>query len=260
MEQIKIPDVKWPLKWLCLKPLFYGYAALPMVCYMATLYVVAVSRESLGTLTIIMVGMLNPLVAIPIGSLARSFGKKIWKYEDATDNQGYCHCVFRRLFTFSFNIYLFLIACSVMYVFEMSLMYRNRHTTATSSVKAKHDFKNLKFDQCFCKDEKNDGHYCVNNDKNFQNYLVILQNSIFIYSFIVCHLVFHIIHSLITKLPHPLPMLDFIMGHKEVQKDQLHEDINQPQEHELQPMNLDHSNETYNRGSFHENMILNSNK
>ena len=41
---------------------YVAYAFLPMTLFMCCLYIVAISRESLGALTIIMAMMLNPVL------------------------------------------------------------------------------------------------------------------------------------------------------------------------------------------------------
>ena len=74
MEELSNPKVEEPFhnKWksyvstLC--HLMYSY--LPMTIYMTCLYIISVSRESLGILSLIMVLMLHPVVCFIFGKFS----------------------------------------------------------------------------------------------------------------------------------------------------------------------------------------------
>ena len=205
-----------------------------------------------------MVGMLNPIVAVPIGTLARLLNKHLSRmiWGSKVKTSGHCKYptkVLRRLFTMSINVYLFLIACSMMYLFASSIQYRVANSGTTYTVKAKHDFTNQRFDQCFCKGEKQNEFksYCKNHDTNFQNLLVKVPNQWIIWVFMLCPLVFHIIHSLITALPDPIPMLDFILGRKasedSTEQDLVPEELELPVVQEHVQGNMENNDENPNQ-------------
>ena len=189
---------------------YAAYAFLPMTLFMCCLYIVAVSRESLGALTIIMVMMLNPVIAFPFGKFTRlvwilcrkSLGQFGFKHDS---NFGH-FCT--RFFVFSFNVYLTLIAGIVFILFYELIDFRLK---SSFKLVSRFDFKNTIFDQCTCPKPDSASH-CSNVDMNFQNLLIYLPSEYLLTAFLICSFLLHFLHSCLFSLPPPIPMLNFVMG------------------------------------------------
>ena len=196
-----------------------SYSFLPMVLYMCCLYIVSVSRESLGTLTVIMVMMLNPVIAVPLGKFTGFLHKLLIKCSKGKDFPQtsklgkFCS----RLFVFSFNIYLTVIAMIVYSLFRASIDYR---LSSDKKLVAMFDFKNSIFDRCTCP-ESNSASHCSDVDMNFQNLLIFLPSEYFLLAFLITPFFLHIIHSLCFDLPKPIPMLQFILGTKQEEQNEV---------------------------------------
>ena len=201
------------------KLFLYAYSFLPMILYMCCLYIVSVSRESLGTLTIIMVMMLNPVIAIPLGKFIEFLHKLFLKASKGKDFPK-TSCIGQfcsRFFVFSFNVYLTIIASIIYRLFEASTDYR---LSSEMKLVARFDFKNSIYDRCACPKSDSASH-CSEVEMNFQNLLIFLPSEYFLLAFLITPFFLHVIHSLLFDLPKPIPMLQFILGnnqeeHKEV--------------------------------------------
>ena len=192
------------------------YSFVPIFLYTCCLYIVAVSRESVGTLTITMGTMIHPIVAIPIGMTANTisaiagsfvpakmekFLKKRSKYT--------IQCV-SRLCTLTFNAYLSLVGAAMYYLFKSSVEYRK---TSEYFLVALNDFKGLILNKCLCQ-SKSDGEHCINKDTNFQNLLSIIPNEILLLVFMIFPLICHVLHSFLKDAQPPITLYEFIVGKK----------------------------------------------
>ena len=189
------------------------YSCIPMTLYMICLYVVAVSRESLGTLTFIMVGMIHPAISVTFGISARSVYTLMFQTCLKTFFQR-SHIFTKfilRFFTLTLNAYLSLIACCMYYLFEISIEFRD---SSEWILIAMNDFKNVIFNACICP-TIDVGDHCVNYDTNFQNYLTFLPNKTLLQLFMLIPISFHFIHSVFLFKTPPIPLLDFILGNQE---------------------------------------------
>lgn len=101
------------------------------------------------------------------------------------------------------------------------------------------DFKSAIFDKCKCP-SKDIAPICVNNDTNFQNYLIFLPNEILLILFIALPFCFHLVHSLFLNTHTPVPMIDFILGtvKQKTKENMASESDNDENEIELEALNL----------------------
>lgn len=181
----------------------------------------AVSRESIGTLTAMMGAMIHPLVVVPFGIFATSlsegigfcknklFGSKLEKI--ALKINGVLKRVFARLFVMTFNAYLSLVGIAMYYLFRSSVSYRK---SSDVILVAKNDYKGLIFNKCMCNDTIDEK--CLNNDTNFQNLFSIVPNEIMLLIFVICPMAIHILHSLMVYSSKPVTLVEFILGSKMV--------------------------------------------
>ena len=120
--------------------------------------------------------------------------------------------IFLRLFTYSLNCHLTLIAGLIYYLYIIWI-----DSEQSSSV----NFSNLPYNQCFCEfltelgfDQK----YCANweSDNSFQNkQLIMISLPLVIQMFLFTSVLCHLIHSLIIYIPSPLTLIDFYVGMKQ---------------------------------------------
>ena len=98
---------------------YYLYSYLPITLYLVCLYIVAVSRESLGTLTFIMVALIHPIISVPLGKFAHCIYKLLFEscFNKYLQNSSKCGAKFcLRFFTLSLNAYLTFAACCMYYL------------------------------------------------------------------------------------------------------------------------------------------------
>ena len=175
---------------------YFVYCYFPITLYMICLYVTAISRESLGIFTVIMVAMIHPLVSLSIGFFASCIHKlfhfclRTTSMESVKNNPGLMS--FSRLANLSFNVYLSLIACLMFYLFRLSVAYREK---ADLILSAFNDFTGTIFNKCTCPsgDPRSE---CANNDDNVQNYLTHIPTEFLFLMFIFVPLGLHVFHSL----------------------------------------------------------------
>ena len=182
-----------------------------MTLYMVCLYIVSVSRESLGTLTLIMVSMIHPIISVPLGKFANCLYNLMFEtaFKKYFQNSSSFFAKFsRRFFTLTLNAYLTFVGGCMYYLFKSSINFRE---SSEFILVAMNDFKNVIFDKCKCQ-TKDDNPDCVNDDTNFQNYLTFLPNEVFLLLLTILPFSFHFIHALLVNSPHPVQMLDFILG------------------------------------------------
>ena len=258
--------------------LFYSY--LPMTIYMICLYIISISRESLGVLTVIMVMMLHPVVCYIFGKFFDFLYKIFWHIHQKAcklkpntpkclKGSGYLSVIYRsmtlmvlpehprvprkasknlrfkiflaRLFVMSLNMYISLIGAMMYYLFKQSMAYRE---SSEFPLVALFDFKEIKFNRCECKPETTQGH-CYEVEYNFQNYIAFLPNEAFLLSLFIVPFLMHVLHAALLHLTCPVPMLNFVIGSKYEDEIQESENIN---EIEMEPMNVTHQESNTNPG------------
>ena len=116
--------------------------------------------------------------------------------------------------TFSINVYLAFIGLVIFYMFYMIEI----------CLWKEYNYKNQSYDNCQCDDRRSNGLECENEDDNLQNYFNDFSIGYFILAFSSVSLTCHVVHSLTTVLPPPIPMIDFILGSEK--KDANASDVN----------------------------------
>ena len=210
-------DDQFCLKKYGTKICYLACSYLPMTLYMCCLYIVSVSRESLGTLTIIMVMMLNPVIALPLGRFSQCLHKLFWistkqchKGKGLSNEKNFGKFC-SRFFVMSFNVYLTIIAGIVYILFKASIEFRLSSEFNLVSI---FDFKNSIFNKCDCPTVES-GSQCADVDMNFQNLLIFIPSEYLLLGFLIAPFTLHVLYSLMFHLPKPIPMLQFILGKKE---------------------------------------------
>ena len=200
--------------WLLSKSGYLLYllcTGLPILSYIVCLFLMAVKREASITLSIMMAAMINPLVTIPIGVTIETIGQLLKSKLIPNQLVSRIFVIFLRLFTYSLNCHLTLIA---------GLMYYLYIIWIDSGESSSNNFSNLPYNQCFCEllTELGFGQdYCSNweSDSSFQNQLIIVSLPMVLQLFLVTSFSCHILHSLIIYIPSPLTLIDFYVGLKQ---------------------------------------------
>ena len=185
--------------------------ALPILFYIVCLFLMAVKIEASITLSIIMAAMINPLVAMPIGVTMKTIGqffKRKFFPNSPTTKLG---MTVLRLFTYSLNCHLTLIALFTDY---LNMVWIDSEESSNIN------FNNLPYNLCFCEllTELGFGQdYCANweSEQSFQNQLIIVSLPLVIQIFLLTSFLCHILHSLIIYIPSPLTLIDFYVGLKQ---------------------------------------------
>ena len=194
--------------WILWKIGFVVYflcAAFPIGLCITCIMVLAIERRSTIVLPIIMSAMLHPVVVLPIGVLSKilegylsvklfntHINKRTWK-------------ILQRLFTYSVNMHLFLIAGLIYYLYNI---WEKLEVASTMN------FSNKSFNQCDCDALSEINTPCENNETedSFQNVFIGVRLSPFIITFMVTSVLCHIFLSLILYFPTPINLLDFYLG------------------------------------------------
>ena len=197
----------WNLGYL----LYLLCTGLPILFYIVCLFLMAVKREASITLSIIMAAMINPLVAIPIGVALKTIGDFLKRKIIPNQSVSRIAMIFLRLFTYSLNCHLTLIAGLTYYLYIIWI---------DSEQSSSNNFSNLPYDQCFCVflTELGFGQdYCANweSKTSFQNKLIIVSLPLVLQMFLITSFLCHILHSLIIYIPPPLTLIDFYIGTKQ---------------------------------------------
>ena len=116
-----------------------------------------------------------------------------------------------RLFTYSLNCHLTLIAGLIYYLYVIWI-----DSEESSSI----NFSNLPYNQCFCDFLTEIGFgqdYCANweSETSFQNQLIIISLPLVLQMFLLTSFLCHILHSLIIYIPSPLTLINFYVGLKQ---------------------------------------------
>ena len=184
---------------------------LPILFYIVCLFLMAVKREASITLSIIMAAMINPLIAIPIGVSMKTIGQFFKRKCFPNSPTSKLAMTVLRLFTYSLNCHLTLIAGLIYYIYIIWI-----DSEESSSI----NFSNLPYNLCFCEFLTEVGFsqdYCDNweSETSFQNQLIIVSLPMVLQLFLVTSFSCHILHSLIIYIPSPLTLIDFYVGLKQ---------------------------------------------
>ena len=156
----------------------------------------------------LMVSMIHPIVSLTIGLSLKSFsqfGSNFWAKKCKIKS-----AIWKRLMTFSINVYLALIGMIIYYLILLDLCLWKEH-----------NYKNQSYDNCWCGDGKNDqDERCKSNDEDVQNKLIQFSIENFVLAFSLVSLACHIIHSLTIAIPSPIPMIDFILGSEKIKDEE----------------------------------------
>ena len=197
--------------WLLSKSGYLLYllcTGLPILFYIVCLLLITVKMEASITLSIIMAAMINPLVTIPIGVAMKTTSQFLISILISNQPVSRIVVIFLRLFTYSLNCHLTLIAGLTYYLFMVWI---------DSEQSSEINFSNLPYDQCLCDvltDLELDEKYCFNweNDSSFQNQLVSISLPLILQMFLFTSFTCHLIHSLIIYIPLPLTLINFYVG------------------------------------------------
>lgn len=191
------------LKWKFAYMVYLLCAAIPITLYIISLLVMAISRRSTVVLPITMSVMLHPLVMVPIGVTTKAIEQylmaKLFKTNSVTMK------ILHRLFTYSLNLHLALIATLLYYLYNIWIALE---------VMSSMNFDNEPFNRCECIVLGEYGQQCQNKEteNSFQNLLIGVSIRPFLIAFLVASILCHIIHSLAICFPAPIKFLDFVLG------------------------------------------------
>lgn len=210
-------------KWLFGMISFVMFLCLPIIVYLALLFFLAIWRNCLDLLSIVLVLLIHPWVSIPIGIFAKAIGcgKRTCSVPQQEPFQSrtkscYANCLtyLNRLFTLSINLYFAFIGAITLFLLRTSIDYRKASSTP---LKSKFDYKDqMKFERCGCIGNMTEvDEDCLNPKEDFSNaFIEVTQTylSVLILAFIGFCVLVHLVLSFSKKLPPPTPLFDFICG------------------------------------------------
>ena len=189
-------------------------SGLPVIGFMACLFVIAIKRETTIVISLMMMVMVNPVVTLAYGVLAQTTGKFLSRK---------CNKLFKfkylsRLFTYSMNCHFAMIACLTFYLYEMKI---------TLGKLEELDFSDKYYDQCTCIILEEFGHSCKNRetDYSFQNLFLIVPIRTLLLAFLISSISCHLIQSFITYLPAPLQLIHFVLQRDKAQNKSFSKEI-----------------------------------
>ena len=190
--------------WFSLKIVFATYilsSGLPVIGYMACLFVIAIKREATILISMIMMMMMNPVITVSIGVFAKTIGKSL----SNRFPQLYNLKILARLFTYSINCHFAMVASLTMYMYKMWIGLEKR---------AEFAFSDTSFDKCTCDVLNEIGQDCINRETgySFQNLFLIVDMQKMLFAFLVISIICHLIQSMFMYLPAPIPLFQFIVG------------------------------------------------
>ena len=92
-------------------------SALPMICFIASLFVIAIKRETSILIAVVMMVMLHPFVTIIFGIFVETMGQILSKKLPLFFKRD----IMSRLFTYSINGHFTMIASLALYLYEMKI-------------------------------------------------------------------------------------------------------------------------------------------
>ena len=190
--------------WFSWKIVFATYilsAGLPVIGYMACLFVIAIKREATILISMIMMMMINPVITLSIGVFAKTVGKFSSKSFPPLNKFN----ILSRLFTYSINCHFAMIASMTMYMYKMWINLEKR---------AEFAFSDNSFDKCTCDVLNEIGQDCSNRETgySFQNLFLLVDMQKLLFAFLVISMICHLIQSIFLNIPVPIPLFQFIVG------------------------------------------------
>ena len=204
MERTMHGMLKW-LRWKIAHLVYLLIAVFPITICLISMVALAISRRSSIILPIVMSTMLHPVVIVPIGVST----KIIENYLATKIFTNYLNktalVILRRIFTYSLNVHLALIACLTNYLYHIWIGLEKTNNVFVY---------NELYNQCKCIILGNNGQQCLNKDT--ENFFQHLFNGVpiqpFLISFIVIAIGCHLLNSIVMCLPGPMKLLDFVLG------------------------------------------------
>ena len=185
--------------------------ALPIALFISTLFIIGIVRESSPTMSVTMAIALHPAVTIPIGIFFHAVGEYVSAKLFKKTVKSTKFKIFKRLFTYSLNCHLAMIAGLTYYLFEIWIAFKD-----STSV----NFSNKPFNQCLCDDILPQYNVTCTNEEtenSFQNKFSHVPSLPIILSLMIASIICHFIQALILVLPSPLSLVQFYLG-QEVNK------------------------------------------
>ena len=201
LKPMKTPSLEKTVKgvgnWLCWKLALLVYmlcVSLPIVIFMSCLLFVAIKRESSELLPVIMMVLLHPIATIPIGMFAKLVSHFLSAKLFKNQSKSTTFIILGRIFTYSLNFHLALIAAMIYYLFVLWIFFQNSTNV---------NFSNKPFDQCLCDILPEYGDECINNEtqNSFQNVFLRVPVTSVLISFIFVSFGCHLIHALAFQVP-----------------------------------------------------------
>ena len=183
------------------KIVFVVTSTLPMIGYIACLFVITIKRDATILISILMMAMLHPMFTLTIGVSTKTMGQFL-----SRKCSGFLqHKILTRLFTYSINCHFTMIAGLTMYMYKMWRDLGKR---------AEFAFSDKSFDQCTCDVLNEIGQDCINRETgySFQNLFLIVDMQLLLMTFLITSITCHLIQSIFHNLPAPVPLFQFIVG------------------------------------------------
>ena len=195
------------MKWKMALFTYFLSISLPIAFYIICLLLVSIKRESSELLAVVMMIMLHPITMLPFGASTKIIGEFVSSKLFKTQPRSKAKIILSRLFTYSLNLHVTMIATLIYYLYSIWIAFQN-----TTNV----NFTNKPFDQCACDTLIEHGHEeeCVNEEtqNSFQNLFLRVPMSEILLAFIVVSFTCHLIHSCLVHIPSPIWLIDFIFG------------------------------------------------
>ena len=138
--------------------LYLSVVGSPIILYVISVIILTIKRNLSMAISMLMISMIHPIVSLTFGlsmKSLRQFISNFWpkKYKVKST-------IWKRLMTFSINVYLSLIGMIIYYLILMDLCPLKEN-----------NYKNQNYDQCYCDKLKRDNQQadCKNEEENVQN-------------------------------------------------------------------------------------------
>ena len=176
-------------------------SALPMIGFIACLFVIAIKRDATILISILMMAMLHPVFTLATGVFTKTMGQ----FLSRKCSKVYKHKILARLFTYSINCHFAMIAILTMYMYKM---------WSDLSKRAEFAFSDTSFDKCTCDVLHEIGQVCVNRETgySFQNLFLLVDMQLLLLTFLITSIICHLIQSMFLYFPAPVPLFQFIVG------------------------------------------------
>ena len=201
-------------------------SALPIILYIACLFLITVKRESDIILAGFMVVTVHPVLSLLIGVLMKTLGDFFFdnSCEVESTRLAKVYLILGRMFTYSINLHFTFVSGTIYYLFqEWCLMKQSSNL----------DYTNSAFDQCTCQKLKTLA-ACTNSDDDFQQKFIKYSIPTFLSIFFIASLICHFVQACLTILPPPIRLLDYMLGSIKVHVSKLRKTGNEMELHPLE--------------------------